>query len=792
MMRLTVLFAALLGWVASCARGVLTALVAAVSIATQALAALLAFVVPPMSWVVGATGFVLRAIVVTPRYTVTTVAVGATGFIALSAFTNPNMKEELSYAHDRSSAIEILDADGRWLGIVPPATFTDWSDGKVLPADHEALPLAEVPPVWRTCIVHLEDREFYGVSRWLGINPIAIVKSGWQTVTGDRRRGASTLYMQVVRTLRGQMPDRREAPGEILVRKIAELLGANALVKVLAERDPAAAERFVAMHLPLVIGAGGSGFGVPAHGIGLASRLLFGVPAEKLSIVQQAILAAAVKTPILMALATDVSGQVRAEARWKRVKERADFCLREAPGLDADAASDARLALAAMPLPVPHIDPDLRPLLPKDPTAAWRVTVSPARRALYFARNELSVAKHEIDAAVGTDWRGRVVSIRLSTSAVENRAFVDAALYELNRMERSLPGLALSLTNKGPADRQAHVVVACADDRGKLRRIYSSHEGLFWTRKAPVGSVAKMVAAVALGRRDTPTTGYCRAPIPGLPTLQDQGMSCSVPSAWIAARDAFARSNNQAIHWALRNRVSNSVLMDVARALRLPSFGDVPASTALTLGTFEMTPAEMLRLARAIGGGIAGSEANSALPSVLTSVTLTDREGHASEFEFPIGSVISGKEVRPVFPPSVKSYVAGVLSATSDNGGTLQRLKPVKQMLAVDLYAKTGTVSVGGDTRALHVLGTAEAVGGNRAIIASVSAQSDPTPIGRFIVSSQLQKLFSNAICGARVPRARLRPPRLRTTSFSSRYSRNSFLWFTCVPSRFSIRCRRR
>lgn len=41
---------------------------------------------------------------------------------------------------------------------------------------------------------------------------------------------------------------------------------------------------------------------------------------------------------------------------------------------------------------------------------------------------------------------------------------------------------------------------------------------------------------------------------------------------------------------------------------------------------------------------------------------------------------------------------------------------------------------------------------------------------------------------GALVPRARFRPPRLRTVSRSSRYSRSSFLWFMAIPSLASSR----
>jgi len=51
------------------------------------------------------------------------------------------------------------------------------------------------------------------------------------------------------------------------------------------------------------------------------------------------------------------------------------------------------------------------------------------------------------------------------------------------------------------------------------RNIYSIRQDI--NRKAPVGSVAKMVAAVALGRINRPETPYCPAPIPGIGSSQD-------------------------------------------------------------------------------------------------------------------------------------------------------------------------------------------------------------------------------------------------------------------------------
>src|SRR5262249_22005418 len=48
------------------------------------------------------------------------------------------------------------------------------------------------------------------------------------------------------------------------------------------------------------------------------------------------------------------------------------------------------------------------------------------------------------------------------------------------------------------------------------------------------------------------------------------------------------------------------------------------------------------------------------------------------------------------------------------------------------------------------------------------------------------------SVIGARVPRARFRPPRRRTCSRSSAYSRRSFLWFIRIPSRANSNFNRR
>lgn len=668
-------------------------------------------------------------------------------FLAITAIANPYMKADLDYAHERSSAAEIVDRDGRWLGIIPPANFSDWSDGSILPPDQAAIPIVDIPPVWRSCVVFLEDRDFDGISRWFGVDPIAVLKAGWQTITFQRRRGASTLYMQIVRMLYGRSPNQKESPGEVAIRKLAEILGASALVSMFDESDPRAAARFVGMHLPLVIGASKSTFGEPLYGIELASRTLFGGPAISLPPEAQAILAAAIKAPILMAPPGDTKGADLARKRWERVKERSDYCLRYAFPDRENEMEAARRRLAALDLPQPAIDVSMAKLLPRDARAAWKIAVNPTRRALFFARQEMASMMPELEQAVGKDWRGRVLSIRLTTSATESRLFSDNVVNTLRRLQTTVPGLDWNLTSNESASEAADVVVACADSGGRVRNIYSSRQGLFWNRKAPVGSVAKMVAAVALGRVDNPSTPYCPAPISGIASSEGGDPEiCHHKDAWLSAKEAFARSNNKAIHWALR-RVERKTLETVAAGFGLPSFGDTPPATALTIGTFELTPREMLRVASTIGEGLTGSTRNVYGVKIIDQIIVIDRRGQSTLEAVPEAEVVTDLNLRGMFSPRVKSFVGTVLQATSDSNGTLKSLRWLKDQLHGQLYAKTGTVSVQGSTQDLHIAGTYIRNGKPWSFVVTVGTPSNNRPLGRHLAAGKFASLAAIAVC---------------------------------------------
>jgi hypothetical protein len=662
------------------------------------------------------------------------------GFLVVTAFTNPFVAVGIRYDHQRSAATELLDANGRWLGILPPANFADWSDGTVLPADHAAVPLMDIPPVWRACMVELEDHEFDGLSGVLGFNPIAFVSAGWDTIAGGRARGASTLYMQVIRMLDGREPGLKDGAAAVLLRKIAEFTGARALAALIASGEGAPAERFIGMHLPLVVGLRGMGFGGDIYGVVIAARILFDKAPAELSLEEQAVLAAAVKHPIVLAPLGEPSGRAASEKRWRAVVRRADYCLAQ---LDLEtfsrpAIETARERLTAMPPPTVQIDDDLRALLPADPRKAWQIAANPVSRANYFAGHELRILVDELAARLSADWRGRAITVQLTTSAVESRRFVGTAAGLLANLERNMSGLAQRLTRSRNPSNDADIVIVCADPEGQLRRVYSSDTGLFWRWRTPVGSVAKLVAAVALAGRDGPNVGYCAAPIAGVPG--GTGTDCADPTAWISAREAFAHSSNTAIHWALRHRVSTGTLDRVRAALELPSFGETPVATALTLGTFDLTPAEMLTLIRRIGGGIAGEAGSVPRPTVIRKLVL-DGPGVA------IPAPTSKQPATSIMSRRAWTRVFDLLDGTTRPGGTLHALSTVRDRVGGRMFAKTGTVSVGGRTLVTHIAGAILQGGHPWPFVVTVGSPSSRVPLGPRLTASRFAALGAAAIC---------------------------------------------
>jgi hypothetical protein len=288
----------------------------------------------------------------------------------------------------------------------------------------------------------------------------------------------------------------------------------------------------------------------------------------------------------------------------------------------------------------------------------------------------------------------------------------------------------------------AQVVAAVMDEKGHVRELYSSDEGLFLTRKTELGSTAKMIAAVALSRRTGPGTLYCLAPIPGMAVaLPEDRTVCREQSHWLTARDAFARSVSPAVNWALRH-YSNSKEMDtVAAAFGLPAFGDVPPATALSLGIVELTPAEMLRMTAAIGKVLNGDSGDVPFPTIIAAATVLGADGIARQQPVSVGEALPSPKLQAVIPRQARPFLRNVLAATSDPGGTLAALGPLKWQLRGQLFAKTGTVSVHGHTQTLQIAGIFMHAGRPWSFGLMIATPDNERPLGRNLAAGQFASL---------------------------------------------------
>ena len=178
----------------------------------------------------------------------------------------------------------------------------------------------DIPAVLREAIISSEDAAFFD---HFGFNLRRMAITLVQNVLRQRRRGASTLTMQLARqvSLDGAAPLGTE---KLLSRKINEALLAIQIEKRYTKRE------ILTLYCnQMYLGSG-------AYGVEAASRLYFGKPALELELAEAALIAGILQTP------TRQSPLVNPE--WAR--ERRDYVLGEMRDNGYITADDAEAAIA--------------------------------------------------------------------------------------------------------------------------------------------------------------------------------------------------------------------------------------------------------------------------------------------------------------------------------------------------------------------------------------------------------------------------------------------------------------
>lgn len=159
---------------------------------------------------------------------------------------------------------KVLDHEGNVIGI-----FAE---------EHRVvIPYGDIPKAFVNALVATEDSDFWGHS---GVSARGLMRSGWNFVTsfGHRREGASTLTMQLIRTVTAKRQKR-------LDRKLKEIILARKLEKAYSKKQ------IMEMYANEVYFGGGR------YGIEAAAEFYFGKSAPQLNVEECALLAGLVQNP---------------------------------------------------------------------------------------------------------------------------------------------------------------------------------------------------------------------------------------------------------------------------------------------------------------------------------------------------------------------------------------------------------------------------------------------------------------------------------------------------------------
>ncbi|MFF1761943.1 transglycosylase domain-containing protein [Streptomyces sp. NPDC058266] len=202
-----------------------------------------------------------------------------------------------------------LFALGYVLVKIPPANATAtaqsnvylYADGSQLARDgeinRENVSLSQIPRTVQHGVLAAEDRDFYNES---AIDPKAMVRAAWNTVTGKGKQSGSTITQQYVKNYYlGQE--------QTITRKVKEFF-----ISIKLDREESK-DHILEGYLNT------SYFGRNAYGIQAAAQAYYGVDVEDLTTAQGAYLAALLNAPSSYDVIAHPENKPQAVARWNYV-----------------------------------------------------------------------------------------------------------------------------------------------------------------------------------------------------------------------------------------------------------------------------------------------------------------------------------------------------------------------------------------------------------------------------------------------------------------------------------------
>ncbi len=622
------------------------------------------------------------------------------------SFAAPWVAPHYELLLNEARGIAVHDRAGAFAGTIPAAML----HGPRTPTGHKALAPDEAPELWWQMVVLLEDRHLGTWRSVHGIDLGGLVKAAWT----PQQRGGSSLVMQLVRNLNRWTPDPYEPFWKKVPRKLRELRDAPVLYRQLGGYQSEAFKEAVAMHVPLVDGMRSGTIGGSVYGIAHASEVLFNRPASQTTDAQSAILAAAMKRPIL------VRGDPEKRVEyWAATIERAEYglalALEAEPERRAMALSELRAYAAS--LPEARLPTSLASAFVDRPLSVGLVAAAnPVQRANRLAYGEIISASGELLEAFGPSWANEIAELSLTLDLGRNASFKVRVEEALAEAQSELAGTLLRPLLSGAAHRPDILLVA-VDETGQVLAHYNNTarpilHGYASRRDADgrydparetmqIASVGKVLAALLLAQNDPLDAAYCNRYLKGIRNWDgDTGVrDCGLPGAMIPMERAFGRSINLPVIEGLKSvSPAEAELLVTAAGFRMPD--DVAPRVAIPLGMVTGSPAAMLQLMLATGLGVDGR------PAVAPAVRLLqEAERRDGGLLHPDGRAV---DLSPWLESDrARQWIRQALSAPLSGEGTLAILGPMLAGTGIEGHlAKTGTVAMNRQTVARYLVGT--------------------------------------------------------------------------------------
>ncbi len=310
-------------------------------------------------------------------------------------------------------------------------------------------PLREIPTELQSATLLYEDRKFYS---HYGVNPLALMRSGWNMLTGSRRMGGSTITMQLVRLTNNM--DTTSIPG-----KLRQIFAALVLEQHYAKTEILEAYFNLAP------------YGANVEGVGAAARVWFHKKPQNLNLTECLALVSIPQNPSVRGLhrATGNSALEDARARLGSIWEEA---VEKAKNEDPTRAALYALPLkvyttADMPFLAPHAVNSVLPLIQNAPAASRAFSPSgPFRLTLDMRVQRLVEKRLHQNIARSVNWGMRnacVVLVENSTSHI--KALVGSADFWDASIKGQVDG---TLAPRSPASTLKPFIYALALEQGLI------------------------------------------------------------------------------------------------------------------------------------------------------------------------------------------------------------------------------------------------------------------------------------------------------------------------------------